>query len=62
LAQNSVCAICGSDRWGHKGPAIDHDHITGSIRGILCSNCNQGLGRFHDDPARLLAAARYLGG
>jgi hypothetical protein len=60
LAQHGVCAICRTDNWGRKGPAVDHDHATGRIRGVLCQNCNQGLGRFTDDPARLRAAADYL--
>lgn len=51
------CAICGAD-----GPrmALDHCHVTGKIRDALCSNCNNGLGRFKDDPVRLRAAADYL--
>ena len=60
LAQHGVCAICQTDKWGKKGPQIDHDHVTGAVRGVLCSNCNNGLGRFKDDPARLRAAAAYL--
>lgn len=61
LAQHEMCAICKTDAWGKKGPQVDHDHATGRVRGILCSNCNNGLGRFADDPVRLRAAADYLG-
>ena len=39
---------------------LDHCHDTGAIRGILCLSCNQGLGKVHDDPDLLEAAARYL--
>jgi predicted nucleic acid-binding Zn ribbon protein len=60
LAQHERCAICGGSDWGRKGPQVDHCHKTGRVRGVLCGNCNQGLGRFADDPARLRAAAAYL--
>lgn len=51
------CTICGSD-----GPrmALDHCHATGKIREPLCANCNNGLGRFFDQPELLRAAAEYL--
>jgi hypothetical protein len=60
LAQHDVCAICGAGEWGKKGPQVDHCHETGRVRGVLCVNCNNGLGRFDDDPIRLRAAAEYL--
>lgn len=59
-AQGQRCAICRTDTPNGKGWQIDHDHATGRIRGILCTNCNSGLGRFKDDPARFRAAAAYL--
>lgn len=60
LEQHEACAICDTADWGAKGPQVDHCHETGKVRGILCINCNNGLGRFRDDPTRLRAAADYV--
>jgi predicted nucleic acid-binding Zn ribbon protein len=61
-AQDYRCAICRSDEWRGKNnsPHVDHCHTSGEVRGILCGNCNHGLGKFEDDPVRLRAAAAYL--
>jgi hypothetical protein len=56
LRQDGVCAICGRPNPEH----VDHDHETGAVRGILCFNCNGGLGQFRDSIDALLAAASYL--
>ena len=58
--QGGVCAICGKKEKGNKRLAVDHDHDTGKIRGLLCGNCNIGLGSYNDDPATLIKAASYL--
>lgn len=61
--QSYGCAICkrkDSGVRGKKNLAVDHDHETGRIRGLLCNSCNNGLGRFKDNPEFLRCAARYL--
>lgn len=61
-AQRRRCAICGkrrSDKVGRR-LVVDHDHKTGKVRGLLCSNCNNGLGRFKDSLLLLNAALTYL--
>jgi NMD protein affecting ribosome stability and mRNA decay len=60
--QGGVCAICKSpDPKGHHGRFhVDHDHVTGKIRGLLCDTCNRGIGMFYDSPVMLRSAATYL--
>ena len=59
--QQNCCAICGRPaRDRSKRLAVDHDHGTQTIRGLLCHHCNTGLGNFNDDPALLRAAIAYL--
>ena len=50
------CLICGS----MKKLCIDHDHLTGIVRGCLCNGCNAGLGYFRDNPVFLVNAIQYL--
>jgi hypothetical protein len=67
-AQNHRCKLCGGDGFPmdparHKVRlVVDHCHETGEIRGLLCHNCNRGLGLFKDNPSLLLSAAAYLEG
>ncbi len=50
------CKVCGGTHRLH----IDHNHENGEIRGVLCHNCNLGIGYFKDNTNRLLAAVEYL--
>jgi Recombination endonuclease VII len=56
--QDGKCAICECE-FTHT-PFVDHCHITGKVRRLLCRDCNTGLARFKDDPYRVLAALQYL--
>jgi len=56
--QKGRCAICG--RMSAKSFHIDHDHVTGEIRGLLCSACNHALGLFGESPQRLSRATNYV--
>lgn len=58
--QNNVCKICKKQCKTGKRLAVDHDHVSGKIRDLLCTNCNQGLGKFQDNPELLEKAAEYL--
>ncbi len=56
FAQGWRCAICREP----NPDCVDHDHVTGQVRGILCRCCNAGLGQFRDNPDHLVAAAEYI--
>jgi Recombination endonuclease VII len=60
--QNNRCAICEEliSIGGVLGAHVDHNHITNEIRGILCHNCNNGLGHFRDNINTLLKAISFL--
>lgn len=64
VAQGGLCAICRRTPTGRDKRSetlhVDHDHATGKIRGLLCINCNQGLGSFKDDRELLEMAVKYL--
>ena len=57
--QDGRCSICNCHQH-YQRLSVDHDHKTGMVRGLLCVNCNRGLGRFFDSPLRLNAAASYI--
>lgn len=62
--QQGLCALCNNPPSG-KGRSgqslhVDHDHVTGELRDLLCGSCNRALGLFHDDPELLAKAVRYI--
>ena len=63
--QDGKCAICGVDNNGKyrnksRALAVDHCHTTGKIRGLLCSDCNTGIGLLKDNVNFLQFAIKYL--
>ena len=60
--QGGVCAICKQPERTERNMllAVDHDHVTGHFRGLLCSHCNRAIGLLRDSPKIIEAAARYV--
>ena len=58
--QNGVCAICFQPCKSKKGLAVDHNHKTGKVRGLLCANCNGAIGMLQEDPAIIDRAKEYI--
>ena len=58
--QRGGCAICRRPCTSGRRLAVDHDHQTGKVRGLLCGKCNVAVGLMADDISRFVAAARYL--
>lgn len=58
--QNGLCALCNKECKSGRNLAVDHNHKTGKIRGLLCGNCNMGLGSFYEDKNLLSLAIKYL--
>jgi len=57
--QNNKCAICNIDLYKEKS-CIDHNHINGKVRGILCRSCNWGIGHLKDNIKIIQSAVDYL--
>ena len=66
LEQNNKCYLCGSEGFligknnHNEKLVVDHDHVTGKVRKLLCHNCNRALGLFKDNPEVLRKAAQYV--
>ena len=62
IEQDFCCPVCERqlDPKGYRTVHVDHDHESGKVRGILCSNCNVGIGHPREDPAIMLRAIAYL--
>lgn len=60
--QDYRCSICNihENETTRKKLVVDHCHTTGNVRGLLCNNCNSGLGMFYDDVSLLIKAKKYL--
>lgn len=60
--QRGKCAVCRTAQPGLRRESwnIDHDHVTGQTRGLLCGRCNLGIGQLGDDPELLRAALHYV--
>lgn len=64
--QNGLCFICGNPEITRtKGGqirrlSIDHDHVTGKVRNLLCDACNRGIGNFHDNIIAMERAIQYI--
>lgn len=60
--QGNCCAICSLTSPGRNNSwATDHDHTTNKVRGILCHDCNLGIGLFKDSASLMIYAAKYVG-
>lgn len=59
--QEYSCKICGINSPGRRNYFfVDHCHSTGRVRGLLCDNCNKGLGHFKDNISTLKMAIKYI--
>lgn len=60
--QGGVCALCKKPETGGRSSRlhVDHNHVTGEVRALLCHRCNIGLGMFQENPLLLQQAIEYL--
>jgi hypothetical protein len=57
--QDGCCPVCDKEIQAEES-AVDHNHVTGEVRGILCKKCNRALGLLGDSPSTMLRASNYL--
>jgi len=60
--QGNHCALCETPDRATRRLCVDHDHLTGRVRGLLCVQCNSALGKLGDSAEGLERAIRYLRG
>ncbi len=60
--QKGCCAICNQTLDQSKNTCVDHCHKTGKVRGLLCANCNFGIGHLKDSIPLIESAIQYLKG
>lgn len=58
--QDGGCAICGGQNIANKRLAVDHNHVTGEVRGLLCHHCNAAIGHVEENVSRLLRMIAYI--
>jgi Recombination endonuclease VII len=61
VVQHGACALCDTTQFGARGPMVDHDHLTGRVRGILCGRCNTNLAWLERYPQILDKVGKYTG-
>lgn len=61
ISQDNKCAICRKEEASLKyGLCVDHNHITGKVRGLLCRNCNCAIGMFDENINFMTSSIEYL--
>jgi hypothetical protein len=58
ISNNGLCHLCNL----RKATDVDHDHVTGKVRGHLCNSCNTALGKLGDSTEGLTKAINYING
>jgi hypothetical protein len=59
-AQKEKCCICGGSNYKGIALAVDHNHITGRVRGLLCNRCNTVIGLIEESPDLLQEMSQYM--